>query len=526
MKTKPLGMLLMTLALLLICSFALADGPVNPRRRHVMQHPRIIEKSGEETEEKISVPSKMAGVTVVISGPDTVSLSSDPVTYTAAITGDDEKSWVIEWELFCRDGGEDGYGYLVYSLNGTESRTHKTDKILVSGNYILYAYLYDASTYSASSNTSCIAAGSKYFTVTGDSAHETLPQAVTRVANSCRKSTEWATVLEIHDWLTHHLYYDSKKEYYGEDAILRGYGVCDAYSKAFRMLCLEVGISCERVISNEQNHAWNAVRIGPAWYQVDVTWDDPAGSKSATSGYECYDYFCLTTELMKLDHIYDDWSFNVACNSLEANYFIHENLWEKMGLSAVLRDGEYVIVTKAEEIAELIDNGDTNPSLSWDRYIIHGENDTIYYRVMDAADQYRACVYHAYGLDGKSILLPSGDSVKISASFDKNATALRVKLIGWDIYETGTIWTPAETEEILEDAFKGMKATKVILNNACRVIGEGAFASSSLRYIRIPYGIRSIGETAFDGCGRLIFETDSELAKQYAGEHHILVISP
>lgn len=51
--------------------------------------------------------------------------------------------------------------------------------------------------------------------------------------------------------------------------------VCTGYAKLFSLLCNRAGITCVTVTSN--GHAWNKVRMGGVWYNVDCTWDDDRG---------------------------------------------------------------------------------------------------------------------------------------------------------------------------------------------------------------------------------------------------------
>lgn len=48
--------------------------------------------------------------------------------------------------------------------------------------------------------------------------------------------------------------------------------VCAGYAQMFTLLCSRAGISCVTVTS--ASHAWNKVRMGNAWYNVDCTWND------------------------------------------------------------------------------------------------------------------------------------------------------------------------------------------------------------------------------------------------------------
>lgn len=70
--------------------------------------------------------------------------------------------------------------------------------------------------------------------------------------------------------------------------------VCEAYARAFKVLCDEVGIPCVLVDGDANNgsgsgaHMWNYAQLDGAWYAVDVTWNDPMvrGVSGAESGRE------------------------------------------------------------------------------------------------------------------------------------------------------------------------------------------------------------------------------------------------
>lgn len=51
--------------------------------------------------------------------------------------------------------------------------------------------------------------------------------------------------------------------------------VCAGYAQLFSLLCARAGIECVTVTS--PGHAWNKVRIGNVWYNVDCTWNDCRG---------------------------------------------------------------------------------------------------------------------------------------------------------------------------------------------------------------------------------------------------------
>lgn len=74
-------------------------------------------------------------------------------------------------------------------------------------------------------------------------------------------------------------HYHLKSTAYG--ALVNGYAVCQGYAVAAYRLLRELGEEC-RVITgtvllpdgSAEEHAWNIVRIGDVYYQLDITWND------------------------------------------------------------------------------------------------------------------------------------------------------------------------------------------------------------------------------------------------------------
>lgn len=58
-------------------------------------------------------------------------------------------------------------------------------------------------------------------------------------------------------------------------ALVDGQTVCAGYARAFQYLMQKLGIPCYYCTGySGQNHAWNIVKLGEDYYNVDVTWDD------------------------------------------------------------------------------------------------------------------------------------------------------------------------------------------------------------------------------------------------------------
>lgn len=145
--------------------------------------------------------------------------------------------------------------------------------------------------------------------------------------------SEAKKIIKIHDYICNHVdyAYNSKEEqiYTAYGALCTGKAVCQGYAVLFYRLCKEAGLSV-RIISGTGNggaHAWNIVRIGSKYYNVDCTWD---GQDAAT-----YSNFLLKSEADFTDHTRKSWkvagSHYLYYTSAEFNaqYPMTEKSWDE-----------------------------------------------------------------------------------------------------------------------------------------------------------------------------------------------------
>lgn len=161
----------------------------------------------------------------------------------------------------------------------------------------------------------------------------------TKVSIICKKVqslSDYDKLIFFHDYLLRFCSYtlDAKNPFSAYGCLIDGKAVCEGYSKAFSILCLNAGIPCINVIGNaddgnteNQAHMWNMVKLDGRWYHIDVTWDDPKGIFD--SDYLKYDYFNVNDEMINTDHemiksVY--MSYPIA-NSLQQNYFVKNGLF-------------------------------------------------------------------------------------------------------------------------------------------------------------------------------------------------------
>lgn len=86
----------------------------------------------------------------------------------------------------------------------------------------------------------------------------------------------------VHDTLVDMLNYNnnSSNNQTAYSAIVNHSSVCAGYSKAFQYIMQKLGIPCF-YITGESNgdHAWNIVKIGDYYYNVDLTWDNTGNNR-------------------------------------------------------------------------------------------------------------------------------------------------------------------------------------------------------------------------------------------------------
>lgn len=149
---------------------------------------------------------------------------------------------------------------------------------------------------------------------------------------------EYNTVHAIHDWLACSITYDfalyasfqagnidlgNNPAFFIDGVFLNGVAVCDGLARAFDFLCAIEGIESVRVTGSfsASLHAWNKVKVGGQWYNVDVTSDsayynvDGKYQKQLSHGY-----FMLSdktiSEFAPNGHVFSDPPF-VAYNDFD-----------------------------------------------------------------------------------------------------------------------------------------------------------------------------------------------------------------
>jgi transglutaminase-like putative cysteine protease len=144
--------------------------------------------------------------------------------------------------------------------------------------------------------------------------------------------TDYEKELALHNYVIKNADYDKRlpnepqQSHNAYGVLVLGTGVCESYAKAMYVLLNKAGIDTGYVIGSANNgsgtqlHAWNVVKIGGEWYQLDATWDDPVVSGGASR--IGYDYFNVTDSLISKNHVEDRTYVSYpACTTTTYNFF-------------------------------------------------------------------------------------------------------------------------------------------------------------------------------------------------------------
>lgn len=182
--------------------------------------------------------------------------------------------------------------------------------------------------YSISYNSTSILKVIPTYIFTGaalDSAKQSFNAAVEEILSGINSGmTDYEKELYLHDKLAKRVTYVSGTNAHNAyGALVEGLAVCEGYAEAFQYLLQRAGIQSfiiEGASKPPQGgaqipHAWNAVKIGGKFYQVDVTWDD--------QGVDIYhSYFNITDAMLLEDHVIDETGYALpVCSSTDAFYF-------------------------------------------------------------------------------------------------------------------------------------------------------------------------------------------------------------
>lgn len=135
-------------------------------------------------------------------------------------------------------------------------------------------------------------------------------QAQNIINGASNFKTDYEKEKYVHDALITKVEYDASAEMSQSaySALVNGKSVCAGYARAFQYIMHKLGIPAYYCTGySGEEHAWDIVRLGDEYYNVDVTWDD---TDPAT-----YNYFNKTDSEYAKTHVRKNLSIYLpACN--------------------------------------------------------------------------------------------------------------------------------------------------------------------------------------------------------------------
>lgn len=154
----------------------------------------------------------------------------------------------------------------------------------------------------------------------------------------------------LHDYIINNAKYDTrynkgnmpKESYTAYGVLIKGIGVCQGYAQAMDRLLTACGIENMMVTGDANNgsgwikHAWNIVKIGGQYYQLDTTWDDPVTTDDTNRLR--YAYFNVTDEEIAKTHKWEKSNYPV-CDSDDYSF-------DKLNLTEKDSSGKTIVTVK------------------------------------------------------------------------------------------------------------------------------------------------------------------------------------
>ncbi len=131
-----------------------------------------------------------------------------------------------------------------------------------------------------------------------------------------------------------------QKNKYAERTLKSKKAVCEGYSQLLKFTCLELNIEAEVIsgfaktyiseigrIRNDENHAWNAVKINNKWKLIDATWST-GNEENKPKRFNFSDqYFLISPNKLILNHLPKDTNWQLLKNPISKSEFFFKPIF-------------------------------------------------------------------------------------------------------------------------------------------------------------------------------------------------------
>ncbi|MCC8075959.1 MAG: MBG domain-containing protein [Clostridiales bacterium] len=200
--------------------------------------------------------------------------------------------------------------------------------------------------------------------------------------------SDYHAIEAIYDYICSNVVYDYEDlsdsdevlEYTAYNALINGTAVCQGYAVLFYRMALEAGVDA-RVVSgtginsegNTKNHAWDIVRVGSYYYNVDATWDEA----SYLAGID-YRYFLLGEDNFNTNHFrgseYTTTAFYSAYPMSDSDYPEETEIVDLSTCTVTLSATSYTYNGSAKKPTVTVKNGSTTLTSGTDYTVSYSNN--------------------------------------------------------------------------------------------------------------------------------------------------------
>lgn len=250
----------------------------------------------------------------------------DRAVYEAILNG------LLEWQKYIpipgKSNNEHIYDIFTMVLRDVPMLFHVSNGLRIStgiANFVIPEYIMDEQLYK------------KYYA--------DVESFLKKCQNLLTKHEPFNQLQIIHDSIVKHVEYhntETHNEHNVLGAILDKKAVCESIAKSYKLLCdynmipaiVVFGLSTANnqsvqrppfsSTSQEDNHAWNIVRLEEKWYNVDLTFDVTLGDFDRLTAFR-YDYFLRSDQIFNREHHASQKEFLPKCP-------VDFNLYKKIDL--------------------------------------------------------------------------------------------------------------------------------------------------------------------------------------------------
>lgn len=279
--------------------------------------------------------------------------------------------------------------------------------------------------------------------------------------------------LVIHDYLVYEGEYDyanliagtlPEDSYRSGGLLMKGKGVCQAYSYAYKYLMDKLGIECYVTSSDVMNHAWNIVNIDGSYYHVDCTWDDPVYDRL---GKVEHGYFLVSDDAVQEARVgsqtHQGWDLTeLVCDNRQ-----YDNAYWVNIDSQIISDGDYTYYIEGSTLYKRAeDTGNTTSLKNLGRWYVWGSSNSFWTSAYSGLFMYNDELYYNTATELRKIDLAGENDETVYVPNTSAGYVYGSKKSGNEIQyvvkqepnEEGTVYSVTFTEDEPDSGFTDVSA--------------------------------------------------------------------